>query len=175
MSEQAEKHTVTIQPALAVRPLSAADVGRAALVNGGVSFITQDGAGLALATYTVDKFVIRKYDGSAVAVLMGRLVFGPDIKQAVNVIAPHFYALELFVEGGDPYLVVQTPTRGNAHAFCMLNCKAGVTTEGSAKPMHAFRHWSLSVRNADNTLSTLISFGADELAGVKARSYLTGA
>lgn len=174
MSEQTEKHAVTIQPALAVRPLSMADVGRAALVNGGVSFValTEDRTGLALVTFASDKFVIRPHEGTPVAVLMGKLVFQPDITQAVNVIAPDFYSLHLFVEGGDPYLVVQTPTGGNAHGFRMLNCKAGVSTEGTAKPLHAFKHWTLSVRNSDGTLSPLLNFGERELSDVKTRSYL---
>ena len=174
MSELADKHSVTIQPALASRPLSMADVGRAALVNGAVSFVvlTEDRAGLALVTYATDKFVIRPYEQGPVVVLMGKLVFQPDITRAANVIAPHFYALELFVDGGDPYLVVQTPAGSNAHGFRMLNCKAGVTAEGAAKPLHAFRHWALSVRNSDGTLSPLLNFGERELSDVKTRSYL---
>jgi hypothetical protein len=167
-----KKATVTIQPQLAIRPLTSADITRVALVNSTISLIAQERNSdkIVLITYSAYRFSLKVYDGTPVAVLMGDPVFLPDMRERPNIVSPHFFALDLFIDGGDPIVVYQAPTPEDSMGFRFFNAKAAATMDGSARPMHAFKHWSLAVRNPDGGLTTLLSIDDEELGNANTRA-----
>lgn len=174
MSDKPDKVSVCIKPGIAARPLSAAsDVGRAVLINGGLAFAVHDKdaeSGLMLVARVVDKFVTRPYTGASVIILMGKFEFAPDMSGAVNAVAPDFYSQSLFLDGGDPYLVVQTPKDKEPHAFCMLNVKNATLYPAISRPLYAFPYWTFSSREADGTVAPLLSVGKDEVSLANTRA-----
>ena len=178
MSEKAEKLSVSVVPVLAVRPGCPADVGRVAISGGSVCFITENRdavTGLALVAHVRDKWVVREYTGAPFCVLMGKLEFQPDMSGAINAVAPEFYSTDLYVGGGDPFIVVQTPTNDKPHAFAMLNAKTATLSSQIPAQLYSFKYWSLGVRNADGSLTALLSVDDEQVGSANTRALQRGA
>lgn len=178
MSEKAEKLSVSVVPAVAVRPLCPADVGRVAIASGSACFIIENRdavTGLGLVAHARDKFVVREYIGAPLAVLMGKLEFHPDLCGTINAVAPEFYATDLFIGGGDPFVVVQTPSGDKPHAFSMLNAKTATLSSQIPAQLYSFKYWSLGVRNADGSLTALLSVDNEQVGSANTRALQRGA
>ena len=178
MNEKAEKLSVSVVPALAVRPLCPADIGRVAISSGSPCFIIESRdsvSGLGLVVHARDKWVMRECTGAPLAVLMGRLEFSPDLRGVINAVAPEFYSTDLYVAGGDPFLVVQTPTGGKPHAFSMLNAKTATLSSQIPAQLYSFKYWSLGVRNADGSLTALLSVDDEQVGSANTRALQRGA
>lgn len=178
MNEKTEKLSVTLVPALAVRPGCPADVGRVAISGGGICFIVENrdtATGLALVAHARDKWVGREYTGAPLAVLMGRLEFSPDLCGVINAAPPEFYSTDLYIGGGDPFIVVQTPTDDRPHAFSMLNAKTATLSSQIPAQLYSFKYWSLGVRNADGSLTALLSVDDERVASSNTRALQRGA
>lgn len=180
MNEKAEKLSGSmVVPAIAVRPLCPADVGRVAISGGSICFAIENKeapSSLGLVVYARDKFVLREYTGAALAVLMGRLEFHPDLRGTINAAAPEFYSSDLFIGGGDPFLVVQQPTSDKPHAFSMLNAKTATLSSQIPTQLYSFKYWSLGVRNADgSSLTTLLSVDNEQVGSANTRALQRGA
>ena len=176
MNEKTEK--LSVVPALAVRPGCPSDVGRVAISGGSVCFIIENHdavTGLALIAHARDKWIMREYVGSPLCVLMGKLEFHPDMSGPINMVAPDFYSSDLFIGGGDPHLIVQQPTDDNPHAFAMLNAKTSVLSSQIPTALVGFKYWVLGVRNADSSLTTLLSIDDEQVGGANTRALLRGA
>ena len=178
MNEKTKKLSVTLVPALAVRPGCPADSGRVAISGGGICFIVENrdaATGLALVAHARDKWVVREYTGSPLCVLMGKLEFQPDMSGVINAAPPEFYSTDLYVAGGDPFLVVQTPTGGKPHAFSMLNAKTATLASQIPAQLYSFKYWSLGVRNADGSLTALLSVDDEQVGSANTRALQRGA
>ena len=177
MNEKAEKLSVSVVPALAVRPGCPADIGRLAFF-GGVCMIIENrdaATGLALVAHVRDKWVVREYTGSPLCVLMGKLEFQPDMSGVINSVAPDFYDTGLYIGGGDPFVVVQMPTDDKPHAFSMLNAKTASLSSQIPAQLYSFKYWSLGVRNADGSLTALLSVDNEQVGGANTRALQRGA
>ena len=179
MSDKLEKveRSVAVVPALAVRPPCPADVGRVAISGGSVCFIIENRdvpSGLGLVAHARDKFVMREYTGAPLAVLMGKLEFHPDMRGTINAAAPEFYSTDLYIGGGDPFLVVQSPTADKPHAFSMLNAKTATLSSQIPAQLYSFKYWSLNVRNADG-LTALLSVDDEQVGSANTRALQRGA
>ena len=178
MNEKAEKLSVSVVPALAVRPGCPADVGRVAISGGSVCFVIESRdavTGLALVAHVRDKWVVRAYTGAPLCVLMGKLEFQPDMCGVINAVAPEFYSTDLFIGGGDPFMVVQTPTSDSPHAFAMLNTKTATLSSQIPAQLYSFKYWSLGVRNADGSLTALLSVDDEQVGSANTRALQRGA